>query len=151
MTRTHPAAPRPWETWGSCASPPGGRGVSGHCRTKATDTRQSVQGVVTATLTNAGSPACWASAQPHAPFPSNAYGREQSEGPLSDSERAEGRTRLKLNTQKARSMASGPITSWQIGGETVETVTGFFFLGTKITADVDCSHEIKRRSLEESL
>ena len=58
---------------------------------------------------------------------------------------------LKLNIQKMKTTASGPITSWQIGGETVETVTGFFFLGTKITADVDCSHEIKRRSLEESL
>ena len=51
---------------------------------------------------------------------------------------------LKLNIQKARIMASGPITSWQIDGETVETVADFIFLGSKITADGDCSHEIKR-------
>ena len=51
---------------------------------------------------------------------------------------------LKLNIQKAKIMASGPITSWQIDGETVETVTEFIFLGSKITADSDCSHEIKR-------
>ena len=50
---------------------------------------------------------------------------------------------LKLNTQKTKNMASGPITSWQIDREKVETVTGFIFLGSKITAD-DCSHEIKR-------
>ena len=52
---------------------------------------------------------------------------------------------LKLNTQKTKIMASGPITSWQIDGETVETVSDFIFLGSKITADGDCSHEIKRR------
>ena len=52
---------------------------------------------------------------------------------------------LKLNIQKTRIMASGPITSWQIEGEKVETVTDFTFLGSKITADGDCSHEIKRR------
>ena len=51
---------------------------------------------------------------------------------------------LKLNTQKTKIMASWPITSWQIGGETMGTVTDFFFLGSKITADGDCSHEIKR-------
>ena len=51
---------------------------------------------------------------------------------------------LKLNIQKTKIMASGPITSWQIGGETVETVTAFIFLGSKITADGGCSHEIKR-------
>ena len=51
---------------------------------------------------------------------------------------------LKLNVQKTKIMASGPITSWQIDGETVETVAGFIFLGSKITADGDCSHEIKR-------
>ena len=51
---------------------------------------------------------------------------------------------LKLNNQKTKIMASGPITSWQIGGETVETVADFIFLGSKITADGDCSHEIKR-------
>ena len=51
---------------------------------------------------------------------------------------------LKLNIQKTKIMASGPITSWQIGGETMETVTDFIFLGSQITADSDCSHEIKR-------
>ena len=54
---------------------------------------------------------------------------------------------LKLNIQKTKIMASAPITSWQIDGETVETVTDFIFLGSKITADGDCSHEIKRRLL----
>ena len=54
---------------------------------------------------------------------------------------------LKLNIQKTKIMASGPITSWQIDGETVKTVTDFIFLGSKITADGDCSHEIKRRVL----
>ena len=54
---------------------------------------------------------------------------------------------LKLNTQKIKIMASGPITSWQIDGETMETVTDFIFLGSKIIADGDCSHEIKRRFL----
>ncbi|KAB0354353.1 hypothetical protein FD755_022891 [Muntiacus reevesi] len=54
---------------------------------------------------------------------------------------------LKLNIQKTKIMASSPITSWQIDGETVETVTDFIFLGSKITADGDCSHEIKRRLL----
>ena len=54
---------------------------------------------------------------------------------------------FKLNIQKMKIMASGPITSWQIGGETVETVADFIFLGSKITADGDCSHEIKRRLL----
>ena len=56
---------------------------------------------------------------------------------------------LKLNIQKTKIMASGPITSWLIDGETMETVTGFIFLGSKITADGDCSHEIKRRLLLE--
>ena len=54
---------------------------------------------------------------------------------------------LKLNIQKTKIMASGPITSWQIDGETVETVSDFMFLGSKITADGDCSHEIKRHLL----
>ena len=54
---------------------------------------------------------------------------------------------LKLNIQKTKIMASGPITSWQIDGETMETVTDFVFLGSKITADGDCSHEIKRHLL----
>ena len=56
---------------------------------------------------------------------------------------------LKLNIQKAKVMASGPITSWQIDGETVETVSDFFGGGSKITADGDCSHEIKRHLLLE--
>ena len=54
---------------------------------------------------------------------------------------------LKRNIQKTKIMASGPITSWEIDGETVETVSDFIFLGCKITADGDCSHEIKRRLL----
>ena len=54
---------------------------------------------------------------------------------------------LKLNIQKTEIMASGPITSWEIDGETMETVTDFIFLGFKITADGDCSHEIKRHLL----
>ena len=54
---------------------------------------------------------------------------------------------LKLNIQKTKIMASSPITSWQIDGETVETVADFIFLGSKITADGDCSHEIKRHLL----
>ena len=59
---------------------------------------------------------------------------------------------LKRNIQKTKIMASGPITSWQIDGETVETVSDFIFLGSKITAGGDCSHEIKRHlPLEENL
>ena len=54
---------------------------------------------------------------------------------------------LKFNIQKTKIMASGPITSWEIDGETMETVADFIFLGSKITADGDCSHEIKRRLL----
>ena len=54
---------------------------------------------------------------------------------------------LKLNIQKTKIMASSPITSWQTDGETLETVADFIFLGSKITADSDCSHEIKRRFL----
>ena len=54
---------------------------------------------------------------------------------------------LKLNIQKTKIMASSPITAWQLDGETVETVTDFIFLGSKITAGGDCSHEIKRRLL----
>ena len=53
---------------------------------------------------------------------------------------------LKLNIQKTKFMASGPITSWDMDGETMETVTHFIFLGSKITTDSDCSHEIKRRT-----
>ena len=62
------------------------------------------------------------------------------------------KTGLKLNIQKTKIMASSPITSWQIDGETMETVTDLIFLGSKITADGDCSHESKRHlSLEEKL
>ena len=60
-----------------------------------------------------------------------------------DSEKAD----LKLNIQKTKIMASGPIMSWRIDGETMETVTDFIFLGSKITADGDCNHEIKRHLL----
>ena len=58
---------------------------------------------------------------------------------------------LKLSIQKTKLLVSVPITSWQIDGETMETVSDFIFLVSKITADGDCSHEIKRRSLEEKL
>ena len=58
---------------------------------------------------------------------------------------------VKLNIQKMKIMTSGPITSWEIDGETVEKISDFIFLGFKITADGDCSHEIKRHSLEEKL
>ena len=54
---------------------------------------------------------------------------------------------LQLNIQKTKTMASGPITSWEIDGKTAETVADFIFVGSKITADGDCSHEIKRRLL----
>ena len=59
------------------------------------------------------------------------------------------KTGLKLNIQKTKIMASGPLTLWQIDGETMETVTDFIFLGSKITADCDCSHEIKSHLLLE--
>ena len=62
-----------------------------------------------------------------------------------------GKVGFKLNIQNTKIMASSPITSWQIDGETTETVTDFLLLGSKITADGDCSHEIKRHSLEEKL
>ena len=58
---------------------------------------------------------------------------------------------LKLSIQKTKIMASGPITSWERDGETVESVSNFIFGGSKITADGDCSHEIKRHSLDEKL
>ena len=66
---------------------------------------------------------------------------------LDENEREEWKAGLKLNIQKTKIMASGPNTSWQIGMETMETVTDFIFLGSKITADGDCNHEIKRRLL----
>ena len=62
-----------------------------------------------------------------------------------------GKAGLKLNIQKTKIMASGPITSWEIDGETVETVSDFILGGSKITVDGDCSHEIKRHSLEGKL
>ena len=67
--------------------------------------------------------------------------------PLDESERGERKSWLKFNIQKTKIIASGPITSWQIDGATMETVRYFLFLGSKITADGDCSHEIKRRLL----
>ena len=73
------------------------------------------------------------------------YGRKQrrTKDPLNESERGKWKVGLKLNIQKTKIMASGPITSWQIDGETMETVTDFIFLGSQITADGDCSHELK--------
>ena len=64
-----------------------------------------------------------------------------------ESKKKKKKTSLKLNIQQTNIMASGPITSWQRDGEKVETVTDFIFLGSKITADSDCSHEIKRHLL----
>ena len=63
---------------------------------------------------------------------------------MAESEKESEKVGLKLNIQKTKIMASRPITSWEIDGETVETVTDFIFLGSKITTDGDCSHEIKR-------
>ena len=75
------------------------------------------------------------------------YGRKWrgTKKPLDESEREEWKVGLKLNIQKTKIMASGPITPWEIDGETMETVSDFIFGGSKITADGDCSHEIKRR------
>ena len=73
------------------------------------------------------------------------YGRKRrTKEPLDESERAEWKVGLKLNIQKTKIMAPGPIASWQIDGETVETVADFIFGGSKITADGDSNHEIKR-------
>ena len=72
---------------------------------------------------------------------------EELKSPLMKVKEESEKVGLKLNTQKTKIMASGPITSWQIDGETMETVTDFIFAGAKITADSDCSHEIKRRLL----
>ena len=76
-----------------------------------------------------------------------AESEKELEGLLMKLKKENEKVGLKLNIQKTKTMASGPITSWQIDGETVETVTDFIFLGSKITADGDCSHEIKRRLL----
>ena len=76
------------------------------------------------------------------------YGRKRrTKEPLDESERGEWKAGLKLNIQKTKIMASGPITSWQIDGETMETERDFIWGHSKITADGDCSHEIKRRLL----
>ena len=69
---------------------------------------------------------------------------EELKSPLMKVKEESEKAGLKLNIQKTKIMASGPITSWQIDGETMETVSDFIFLGSKITADGDCSHEIKR-------
>ena len=71
----------------------------------------------------------------------------RTEEPLDESERGEWKAGLKLNIQKTKIMASGPTISWQIDGETMETVRDFILGGSKITADGDCSHEIKKRLL----
>jgi len=73
-----------------------------------------------------------------------AESEESEEEPLDESETGEWKVGLKLNIQKTKIMASGPITSWQIDGESVETVADFILGGSKITVDGDCSHEIKR-------
>ena len=76
-----------------------------------------------------------------------AEGEEELEQTVMRVKEASEKAGLKLNIQKTKIMASGPIALWQIDGETVETVTDFIFLGSKITADGDCSHEIKRHLL----
>ena len=76
-----------------------------------------------------------------------AEGEEELKSLLMKVKKESEKVGLKLNIQKMKIMASGPITSWEIDGETVETVADFIFLGSRITADGDCSHEIKRRLL----
>ena len=76
-----------------------------------------------------------------------AESKEELKSLLMKGEKEREKVGLKLNIQKTKIMASGPITSWEIDGETVETVADFIFGGSKITADGDCSHEIKRRLL----
>ena len=73
-----------------------------------------------------------------------AESEEELKGLLMKVKEESGKVGLKLNIQKTKTLASSPITSWQIDGQTVETVTDFIFLGSKITADGDCSHKIKR-------
>ena len=73
-----------------------------------------------------------------------AESKEELKSPLMNMKEESEKASLKFSTQKTKIMASGPITSWNIDGETMETVTDFLFLGSKITADGDCSHEIKR-------
>ena len=76
-----------------------------------------------------------------------AESKEEPKSLLMKGKEESNKVSLKLNIQKAKIMASGPITSWQTDGETMETVTDFIWGGSKITADGDCSHEIKRRLL----
>ena len=76
-----------------------------------------------------------------------AESKDKKKEPLSESEKESEKIGLKLNIQKTKIMASSPSTSWQIDGESVETVTDFMFLSSKITADGDCSHEIQRHVL----
>ena len=76
-----------------------------------------------------------------------AEGEEEIKSLLMKVKEESGKVGLKLNIQKTKIMASGPIISWEIGGETVETVSDFIFWGSKITADGECSHEVKRRLL----
>ena len=71
-----------------------------------------------------------------------AANEEELKSPLMKVKEESGKAGLKINIQKTKVMASGPVTAWQIDGETMETVTDFIFLGSKITADGDCSHEI---------
>ena len=78
-----------------------------------------------------------------------AESEEELKSPLMKVKEEREKAGLKLNIQKTKIMASSPITSWQIDGETMETVADFVFLSSKITADGDCSHEIKRRLLLE--
>ena len=84
-------------------------------------------------------------------YPNNntlvAESEEEPESLLMKAKEESEKACLKLNIKKMKIMASGPITLWEIDGETMETVTGFIFLGSKITADSDCSHEIKRSLL----
>ena len=74
---------------------------------------------------------------------------EETKEPLDEGEWGQWKSWLKLNTEKTKIMASGPITSWQIDGEVVETVADFIFLGSKITVDSDCGHKSKRHLLLE--
>ena len=76
-----------------------------------------------------------------------AESKEELKSPLMKMKEESRKVGLKLNIQKTKIMASGPITSWEIDGVTVETVSDFIFLGSQITADGDCSHEIKRQLL----
>ena len=77
-------------------------------------------------------------------IPPLSHGEEELKSLLMKVKEESEKAGLRLNIQKTKIMASGSITSWQIHGETIETVTNFIFLGSKITADGDCSHEIKR-------